>query len=526
MIIRTFVTCKIRDLRGPDMPFSTNTMMTNGKIQLSPVLRVAVFLVAGIIAGDIFYGYVPLSLWYAAFVLSVLAALFAGARSRLQSLMIFVSFIFLGGVITCYERLETDVCLPENEISYHAVIVSRPVITDKTVKCDMIMTDTGRPLRLRAVMRRDNRACMLRVGDGIKVVSRLRLPAGPGKTGFDYRRWLLRHGYVATAYIQAGNWCRAVVGMTCLSRLERAKIAALRFRDGLLDKYKMLSLDDDSYAVLAAMTLGDKSALTAEVRNDYSASGASHVLALSGLHLGIIYAVLVFLLSGLRRNLFVLPAVVCAEWIYVFIVGMPVSAVRSAVMLTVYSFVGMLNRDRMSLNALAVAAVVILVNSPLDIYDAGFQMSFMAVLSILLLYRPFCRLMPRSVLSAGPVRWVWQLAAVSVAAQIGVAPLVAFYFGSFSCYFLLTNMIVVPVATLILYGALLMIPFGFLPYMQSLLASCLGFIVSLLNSCVSFISFLPGSSITGMNIGLLQLFLIYIIISTVCLLVVYLHKMR
>lgn len=117
------------------------------------------------------------------------------------------------------------------------------------------------------------------------------------------------------------------------------------------------------------------------------------------------------------------------------------------------------------------------------------------------------------------------MTAVSVAAQIGVAPLIAFYFGRFSCYFLLTNMIVVPAATVILYGAVLMAAVSFLPWLQTLLAGLLLKVVILLNACVSFVAALPGASVDGIRIGLLQLLLIYILIFALSVLGHYCRKM-
>jgi len=488
------------------------------------MMRVAMFLAAGIVAGDTFYGVVQPRLWWAAVVFSVVIALLARGRGRLQSIMVFVSFTFIGGGLTCHERSKTDVIFPDGKVVYQAIVVSRPVVKGKTVRCDIIITGCGQPLKAKAFIHRDGRAGMLRVGDGIRCTSRLKAPVNNAKTGFDYRKWLLRHGYTATTYIYKNKWRKVVADLTSLSHLERAKLAALRLRDRLLGRYKALDIEGDGYAVLAAMTLGDKSSLAPELKDDYSVSGASHVLALSGLHLGIIYAVLIFMFSGMRRQPVILLPVVCAVWTYVFIVGMPVSAVRAAVMLTVYSFVSMLNRDHMSLNALAVAAVIILITSPLDLYDVGFQMSFMAVMSILIFYSPLYRLMPRKVLAVYPVKWLWQLVAVSVSAQIGVAPLIAFYFGRFSCYFLLTNIIAVPAATLILYGAFLMIPLSLVPGIQSLLAGCLASIASLLNSGVSFVASLPGASIDNISINLLQLTMIYVVIATLYVLAKYLRK--
>ena len=349
-----------------------------------------------------------------------------------------------------------DVDFADSEVKYSAVIVSPPVVAGKTVRCDLLLADRNRPLKIRAIFYRDRRAELLRAGGGVEVSSVLERPQNFWASDFDYRSYLLRHGFAGTTFIYVTDWRGAPVSLEALSYLERVKIAALKFRNTLLSKLKAMGVGGQDYAVLAAMTLGERVAISDQLNDDYSVSGALHVLSLSGLHLSIIYAMLSFLFFRWRRSVVAQALVVCAVWAYVFVAGLPVSAVRSAVMLTVYSFVSLLNRDRMSLNTLAVAALVVLLSSPLSFYDVGFQMSFVSVLFIILLYRPLYSLMPRKAAEVPVVRWVWGMIVVSVAAQVGVAPLVAFYFGRFSCYFILTNFIVIPASTVILYGVVLM----------------------------------------------------------------------
>lgn len=388
-----------------------------------------------------------------------------------------------------------------------------------------MIADVNHPVKVKASIYRDERADKLCVGDGIKAVSLLEKPSGYADSDFDYGRYLLYHGYVATTFIYIDEWSKAVVDLTRLSLIQRTRIAALVFRDRLLRRYTDMGFSGQAYAVLAAMTLGDKSSLSDRLKEDYSVSGASHILALSGLHLGIIYAILSLIFLRRRWQIASQVLILLAIWTYVFIVGMSASVVRSAVMITVYSFVSLLNRNKMSLNTLAVAAVVILIVNPLYLYDVGFQMSFAAVFFIILFYRPVLNLIPGCVMGIPVIRQIWQMMSVSFAAQIGVAPLIAFYFGRFSCYFLLTNIIVVPAATIILYGVVLMAALSFVPYLQTLLSALLLKVVVLLNSGVSFVAELPGASIDGIAIGLLQLVLIYVAIFSFSVLVAYAKKM-
>lgn len=500
-------------------------MKTNGQIQLYPVLRLALFLIAGIVLGELLYGVLSFKAWFAATVVSLLLTLLAWKHCILQSVMIFITCMLFGGSLVSVELDKAYMPVPDKDMTYSAVVTSQPVVSGKVIRCDLMIADVNHPVKVKASIYRDERADKLRVGDGIKAVSLLEKPSGYADSDFDYGRYLLYHGYVATTFIYIDEWSKAVVDLTRLSLIQRTRIAALVFRDRLLRRYTDMGFSGQAYAVLAAMTLGDKSSLSDRLKEDYSVSGASHILALSGLHLGIIYAILSLIFLRRRWQIASQVLILLAIWTYVFIVGMSASVVRSAVMITVYSFVSLLNRNKMSLNTLAVAAVVILIVNPLYLYDVGFQMSFAAVFFIILFYRPVLNLMPGCVMGIPVIRQIWQMMSVSLAAQIGVAPLIAFYFGRFSCYFLLTNIIVVPAATIILYGAVLMAALSFVPYLQTLLSALLLKVVVLLNSGVSFVAELPGASIDGIAIGLLQLVLIYVAIFSFSVLVVYAKKM-
>ena len=298
-----------------------------------------------------------------------------------------------------------------------------------------------------------------------------------------------------------------------MSRLDNSKAYFLNQRGMLLDRLADSGVDGDAYAVVAAMALGDKSALTHEIRDTYSVSGASHVLALSGLHLGIIYGLLWLLLPHRRWPAVSQTVILIAIWLYVLLVGMPVSVVRSAVMLTVYGILSIAHRNKMSVNALAFTAIVMLLWNPEWLFDIGFQLSFMAVLAILLFVPVFEDMFSAQYLQEHRwIRRVWGLTAVSVSAQIGVAQLIAYYFGRLSTYFLLTNFIVLPAAYLILGFSLIVLLFPSLAYI-------LLYIVDALNAILLRITAIPGSSIDGFHPNVLQVVLTYVIIFCTYLLI-------
>ena len=125
--------------------------------------------------------------------------------------------------------------------------------------------------------------------------SKLEKPASFASSTFDYGRYLLFHGYSFTTFLYVDDWSGDVVSFERLSLVDRSKIKALQLRGKLLDNFKKLGIEGQDYAVLAAMTLGERVSMSDDMTDDYSASGALHILSLSGMHLGIIYAMLLLL---------------------------------------------------------------------------------------------------------------------------------------------------------------------------------------------------------------------------------------
>ena len=298
-----------------------------------------------------------------------------------------------------------------------------------------------------------------------------------------------------------------------VSKIDRSKAFFAEKREKLLERFADNGIDGDVYAVVAAMSLGDKSALTRDIKDTYSVSGASHVLALSGLHLGIIYMIFSLFLPLRRWPALSQLVIILMVWAFVFLVGMSVSVVRSAVMLTVYGLLSIGHREKMSINALCFTAILMLMWNPVWLFDVGFQMSFMAVLAILMFVPLFNDVFSAEFLMEHQwVRRIWGLVAVSCSAQLGVAPLIAFYFGRFSTYFLLTNFIVVPAAFVILWLSLLALVVPPLAYL-------LNNIVRFLNAALVWITSIPGASIDGLHPSVCQVVLIYVLILCIYLLV-------
>ena len=487
--------------------------MKNKPFGEAPLLRLVICLMAGIVVGD---SVGTVSWLWPAFVVMVVGTLLLWRYAVAQSAGIAVCFVVLGWLLVQRQEAKLHVSWPEEEVCYEAVIISKPVEKPKTMAVDILLT--GSQQKLKCYLYKDDRSRNLKIGDGLKIQSHIRPNSEWRKGTFDYKRYLEVHGFTGRTFVSSWKWQKAQISLHNLSRLERTKLYFLKLRSKLLER---IATDQTTpNAVVAAMTLGDKSALTQELRDIYAITGASHILALSGLHLSIIFMLLTLLFSGSKFFTFhysLLPLI--SIWAFVFLVGMPVSVIRSATMLTAYALLSIGHRDKMSVNTLVFTALLVLIVSPLSLFDIGFQMSYLAVFAILLIVPLSERLFPVGYLMTHRViKWLWGMVAVSCAAQIGVAPLIAYYFGRLPVYFLLTNFIVIPAATLILWLSPIVFIFPSLAYL-------LLYIVSALNTLLTTIASIPGASIDGLHPTKLQATMTYVVIVA-CYLLAFLFFRR
>lgn len=503
--------------------------------QMYPFLRIAIVLVAGIMTGDVLYGHVSvrLVLWIlVALVCATVVAYKKADGKKLTTLLLMLDVFVLG--IWNVGRVEQRLDVPINRGAemYDAVVAERPVVGQRTIRCVLAVAEwrlAGQ--RIIAFFQKDSAigdVQRLAVGDGVRVVSRLKPITNSRRLQnghFDYVRYQHIHGVVARTYINKDSWKRSRVSMRRLGVMQRVLIGMRSARDRLLSHNEKHNMSESAYAVVAAMTMGDRSGLTRELRQSYAASGASHVLALSGLHLGVIYGLLSLIFVHRRMRVLGQVLAMVAIWAYAALVGMPPSVLRSATMLTIFAFVVLTGRRQVSLNTLAFAAVVQLVVSPLSLWDVGFQMSFLAVLGIVMLNMRLSNVeTPACIGRWRVIGWVWSLVKVSLAAQLAVAPLSMYYFGTFPCYFLLTNLVAIPLATIIVYTSIVMYALGFWVWMQGVVATFVGWMATLMNTSLGFIASLPGACMYGVHINARQVWLMYALLLVAYLMSFYIER--
>jgi competence protein ComEC len=436
---------------------------------------------------------------------------------------------FVGVAITQNVKLRSELPVGET-ICVAAVVADEPSQSAKFAKlsvtvsayCDSAGVWREVSEKMSLYLRNDSAHTLPLLGD--KLVARLKPNANPAAKNpyeFSYGEYLRKRGIFSAAFVDAGS-CIVVSH----DNLPVWKTAPKNIRKRLLAYYVQQGITGEQLAVLQALTLGDKSMLDSDLRQSYAAAGAMHILAVSGLHVGIISMILGFILKFMDRRKYGRIArgaiVLLCIWLYAMVAGLSASVLRASIMFTVLTIGGMFSRTTNSYNTLTFSAFLICVFDPLCLFDAGFQLSYAAVLSILFFQPYIYRLLSFE-------RWlpdaIWSLTAVSLAANIGTFPISIYIFHQFPTYFLLTNLLVSIPTTVIMGGFLLTLPFAFIsvPFVGWLLATLTSYCIAALNFLIRFVESLPHALLEAFWITPLQAWLI---IFTVLFLALYIWTKR
>lgn len=417
-------------------------------------------------------------------------------------------FMFAAGAYVEYKQ--HDAMLPQWESGtrmYEAQLLEVPVhkgtstkVLAKVVGIDSARVDGSRKEgEVYLYFPRSVEGDALEVGDILRFKAEVRPPANAGNPAeFDIEDFYYIKGITGSAYVWGDAW-------EYLGRGEKTlAMRALSMRERVVERYRRLGFEGDGLSLLSALTVGEKRDFPQELKENYTAAGASHILALSGLHLGIIYMLLTLLFPYRGRNrLLVLlreTVVVAALWAFAYVAGLPASVVRAATLFSLMSLGRCLRQEPSSLSSLAFAAIAMLIFSPHLLFDVSFQLSFSAVFAILLLTPPLQEVL--NVAEHGRLyRYVADLLILTLAAQVGTLPFVWYHFGILPLYSLLTNILVVPLAFVLMVLALLLLVTSFFAPLRMLFAAALQFVTSVMNGGASFIASLPGASLSLPSIG-------------------------
>ena len=335
---------------------------------------------------------------------------------------------------------------------FKAQILNEPVRRPKSWSCNVRILATDYPQTVSVINKKvrlyiavDERSNTLTAGRHIVFCHPLQPP-------FDY---LKKQSIAASTYLSPESWMEIEAPKVSFS----LQFKALEVRRNLLRQLRQILLDNDSYALASALMFGSRNELDDDLVDSFRNVGVAHILAISGTHFSILFGIFYFLFSFLgnygwsqRLKLsFLLPFF----WFFAFLTGFSPAVVRAVLMLTVRGIGEMFGRRAMTLNTVAISAFFMLIFNPLYLFDVGWQLSFSAVVSILLLNPYLVSLYKSKNLI---IKYLWQLFCISISAQLGILPLSIYYFHQFPVYFLLSNLLLLPLVSVILF----LVPFTIL----------------------------------------------------------------
>lgn len=442
-----------------------------------PLVIPSLFLCAGIAIGR--YAYCP-----ALFLGGIFALFFLYVFYRNGCFFHFALLLFGAYIAGRALAMTSDYTpLSGKTVDITGYIVSQPQYDIRSVLFDIkpYNLKTGQKIRM-SVYRDSSRPLPdLKYGDIVKMKAKVKMPRGrTNPYGFDYSLYLKKSGVYAVASMNAEN-CK-VIGKRDMGFLSITMRAKDRLK-GIIYAFLDRPYSDLLSSMLLGYNLEDKNII-----EDFSTTGVMHILAISGFNVGIILGA-IFFITAFMKDMYLKNIIACISLLfYLFLVGFSPSILRAVIMAIIFLTAQLFNRQPDSLNSLSAAAIVILLINPLDLFDIGFQLSFVSTAFLILLYPTIYN----KCMDLFPVSPSFNsLLAMTTSAQLGVLPFILYYFHRISIVSILTNVIVVPFAGLLIPLGFLLVAVAFVPMLSTVMAMPLVGIIHYILKVTAFLSHWP-----------------------------------
>jgi|SRR5450432_1324502 len=405
-------------------------------------------------------------------------------------------------------------CSIKNKSAYLLIqILNDPVLNKKSYKCQALVkwlctnqTCYHEHEKILIYIIKQESSMQVKAGS-LLVIRNVLIPVENIKSipDFDYKRHCrLRHIY-AQVFLHAPDY--AIIGK---EKVHSIFTTLDTLRKKLLSIVKKYIPAKSENGLLEALMFGFTGDLDPELLKSYADAGVIHIIAISGLHLALIYHIIQIFLQRISKRkkarwfrLFLITGIL---WGYSLLSGASPSVIRSAMMFTLVMMAGNISREIVLYNTLAASSFLLICYDPFWIWDTGFQLSYAAVLSLRLFSKPVRALfqLHNKILSG-----IWGAASVSIAAQLLTTPISIYYFHRFPTYFLFANLLAVPLSSGILVCGILLCIFSFIPPMAGILGWLLGLHIRWMNGIIFYIAKLPGSIISSLYTTIPELICIY-----------------
>ena len=443
---------------------------------------------------------------------------FIGYLFRKTILFIFISWLsfFLIGILLIYGG---DATKNYNYFEKHLTNTSNAILAiDKVLKpgnyhykymAEVLQIDhqktTGRVL---INIEKDSVASFFKIGDRILLKNKfVAIKESLNPHQFNYKNYLAKQGIHQQVY--ATKQELLLLDQTSTSFLEF--IAAFRLK--IQQSLQQYDFSEDELAIMNALLLGQRQDISKELTANYSKAGAIHILAVSGLHVGIILWMLSFVLKPLERykkgKVIKLVLVVLFLWFFAVLAGMSASVTRAVTMFSAIAIGQFFNKRNAIEQSLIFSMFLLLLLKPLFLFDVGFQLSYLAVFGIIWVQPVFYQLWKPKyyIIDKG-----WQLITVSTAAQLGVLPISLFYFHQFPGLFFLSNLLIIPFLGVILGAGIIVLGLSYLTILPVFLVDIYSGIISILNRLVAFIARQEAFLFSDISFSFIKMFFSYLVI--------------
>ena len=490
------------------------------------VIKFAFFLTAGIIIAHFYpntlYFYLAISCYISLLIIGFISKdhLF---QTTYFGIVTYTCFFFLGAVtyqINLPEFQKHDYCqsdsigLKENILQLKVKEVLKSDTYNSKYIAEIIAVNSNYfNGKILLNIKRDSFEKILNIDDLLLISSKIKKiysPLNPHQ--FDYSMYMKSlgiHNQIHSSYQSFLNQSKGKLTL----RGQASKI-----RNHLIKKLKESALTPNEIAIVQALILGKKKDINKQLYSDYAAAGAIHILAVSGLHVGIIYFILIALLRPLKRlfkyELIIAIIVVISLWGFAFLTGLSPSVIRAVTMFSFFAFAKAINRETNTINTLFLSYFTLLIINPLWLFHIGFQLSYLAVLSILCLLPLFNKVYcPKNYFA----RKIWDIFTVTLAAQTGVFPLSIYYFHQFPGLFFMTNLIILPFLGILLGGGIILIILSIFNILPDWFSLSYNFLIKFMNSCIHVIANQKLFLFQNITFSLYKVFASYLLIISILL---------
>jgi competence protein ComEC len=472
----------------------------------APIIRLLIPFIIGIVLQ--WYVQVPVLLiicFAAVFSISFFLSSFLSLAKKfkwpfLQGLLLQLMLITAGMLVTWNKDIRHHNNWYGNfykESDFIIATINEPLVEKtKSFKADaavkqLIRNDTSIAAegKLLLYFSKDSISPGLAYGDNILISKKLVAIKNSGNPGaFNYQRYAAFQQTFHNIFLKPGDWVKLegknVSGFTSFLFLARERIlAALQTN---------ITAGKDELGIAEALLIGYTNDLDKDLVQAYSNTGVVHIIAISGMHLGLIYGILLWLFARLplvkRSKATQAILILSCLWLFSLLTGGSASVIRSAVMFTFITLGSMFFKQASVYSSLAASAFVMLVINPYYLWDVGFQLSYLAVVGIVAFQKPIYNCF---YIKNKYADMVWKAAALTTAAQILTFPVCIYYFHQFPVLFLFTNLIAVPLSTVVLYAAIFLVAFSWIPVVGIYAGKLTGWLLSLMNKIILWVNELP-----------------------------------